>query len=182
MFKVVPSSIKRPILSEACIQKAFFQWISHYKNVRKLTFAIPNGGMRNIKEAFSLKLQGVLAGVPDIFMAIPKNEFHGLFIEFKSEKGKLSLYQRNKIVDLEAQGYKVLVCKSLIESMDGVKEYLEGDYLIDRKQPTEVLDYPTRAEIDEFVQSGGGRLADWDARARDAWLRLSNTEATRKSS
>ena len=53
-------------------------------------FAIPNGGHRHIKVAAKLKAEGVKAGIPDIFVAVPNSYSAGLFIEMKV-KPNLSL-------------------------------------------------------------------------------------------
>jgi len=54
---------------------------------RSLLFAIPNGGKRDQRTASSLKMEGVLSGVPDIFFAFPTRSAYGLFIEMKRRKG-----------------------------------------------------------------------------------------------
>ena len=54
-------------LQVECVKWFRFQ----YPKLANLLFAIPNGGLRNIKVATKLKAEGVLAGVPDLFLAIP---------------------------------------------------------------------------------------------------------------
>ncbi len=110
--------------SEAKIQSAFFQWISYYKTLRPYCFAIPNGGSRNILEAVNLKRQGVTKGVPDVFMAIPNEENHGLFIEFKAGKNKLTEEQKAMIDRLREKGYACEVCYSFEEAQKVIKSYI----------------------------------------------------------
>lgn len=63
----------------------FIQWCKR-NGIHKI-FAIPNGGKRNIVTASKLKLEGVKAGVPDLFLAVSRHNCHGLFIEMKRAKG-----------------------------------------------------------------------------------------------
>ena len=114
-------------ITEASIQSAFFEWLSLYSRLRLATFAIPNGGSRNCLEAKNLKAQGVTPGVPDIFMAVPSNGYHGLFIELKSKTGRLSEQQKKWIDNLNDRSYKAVVCYSLDEAMNAVTEYLGGN-------------------------------------------------------
>lgn len=73
-------------------QKAVFDWAKQ-PEVRqkypelKLLFHIPNGGRRDPVEAKHLREQGVKKGVPDLFLPVARNGFHGLFIEMKTERG-----------------------------------------------------------------------------------------------
>jgi hypothetical protein len=58
--------------------------------------AIPNGGDRTVSERLKLNFEGVLAGMPDLCVLEPKNGFHGLFVEMKTQdawcrKNKLKL-------------------------------------------------------------------------------------------
>jgi len=69
-----------------------------------LIMAIPNGGKRDIATAKKLKDEGVLPGVPDLF--IPS--WH-LWIEMKKPGGKLSPAQKEIIPRLESAGYMVIV-------------------------------------------------------------------------
>jgi len=61
--------------------------ICRYLDFKKIPyFAIPNGGLRNIVVAKKLKSEGVKAGVADLFIMKPNEQFNGLFIEVKTQK------------------------------------------------------------------------------------------------
>lgn len=87
-------------------------------------FHIPNGGSRNIIEATKLKKMGVKAGVPDLQLIVPNGEVHGLWIELKTQKGKLQPSQQIMIQRLEAQGYMCKVCFGADEAISEIKKYL----------------------------------------------------------
>lgn len=55
---------------------------------------IPNEGKRGPKAAKDAKRLGLRAGVPDLFLALPKGEFGGVWIEMKAPTGKPSVLQR----------------------------------------------------------------------------------------
>jgi len=110
-------------MKESQIQIAFFQWISHYPRLRKSCWATPNGGTRNAREAVNLKRQGVTPGVPDIMLAIPSHPYHGLFIEFKSENGKLTDSQSKFIDRLTKDGYKCSICRCWTEARKAIQDY-----------------------------------------------------------
>jgi len=91
-----------------------------------LIFAIPNGGQRSITEAVRLKAEGVLAGVPDLFLARAGDGSHGLFIEMKRVKGgKVSAKQKAVMDTLEQEGYAVLVAYGCDEAWPYVEQYLK---------------------------------------------------------
>ena len=129
---------------EHLIQVAVFQWINLMKKRYPAlynAYAIPNGGSRNEREAANLKAEGVRAGVPDVFLSYPSKDFHGLYIEHKTGKGKLSkdkpIYIKNtKIVRriregqetwfdrLQKSGYRCEVSRSIDQSVGLFKDYL----------------------------------------------------------
>lgn len=105
------------------LQKIFFQWLTKFlinDPYLYLCHAIPNGGTRDKITAGRLKAEGVKAGMPDVFLPIPKKFFHGLYIEFKTKTNKPSEDQRIVMLMLEKQGYKV-VCVNTLE--DAINEY-----------------------------------------------------------
>lgn len=95
-----------------------------YKYSDYLIWAIPNGGQRNAIVAVKLKAEGVLSGVPDIFIAAPRGKYHGLFIELKVGKNKLTESQKEIIPQLKMQQYKCEVCYSFDEFKDLVDTYM----------------------------------------------------------
>ena len=74
-------------MSEAQEQAAVIEYCEF---IHVPVFHIPNGGYRNAREAANLKRQGVKAGVPDLCIPVAKGGYHGLYIEMKTKKGKLS--------------------------------------------------------------------------------------------
>jgi hypothetical protein len=91
-----------------------------------LVFAIPNGGAREKGEAYRLKEEGVLAGVPDLFVAEPRGEWCGLFVEMKrADRGhQVSGEQARVHAWLTRKGYAVAVAAGLDEGWDAVNRYL----------------------------------------------------------
>jgi hypothetical protein len=115
-------------------QKDLFQWASVKANsgcMTRLMFAVPNGGKRNPREGARMKLQGTKAGVPDIFLPVPRNGFHGLWIELKrpivkgEAKPVVSPEQKYWIEQLREQGYRAEVCYGWIEAKTLIEEYLK---------------------------------------------------------
>lgn len=83
-------------------------------------FAIPNGGKRSIKTAVDLKAEGVVKGVPDLF--IPAKL---LWIEMKRAKGgKLSPEQKDWVSHLQSVGHTVIIGYGCDDALDKVRNEL----------------------------------------------------------
>lgn len=108
---------------EDALQETCNTWL-RYKFPNLVFFAIPNGGRRNPFEMARMKLCGVLNGVPDTFLAHAAGGFHGLFIEFKSDSGRLSESQSALIPKIESEGYLVAVVRSFEEFERLITEYV----------------------------------------------------------
>jgi hypothetical protein len=92
-----------------------------------LLFAIPNGGKRDYRTAASLKMEGVRAGVPDLFFAHPTKTAYGLFVEMKKVKGgRVSKEQQEQLEALADEGYICKVCHGCKEAVKALEEYLGG--------------------------------------------------------
>lgn len=122
---------KLPCPTEATEQTWLFHWAIDMQYLKwpelELMHHIPNGGSRNRVEAARLKAQGVKAGIPDIFLPVSRNGWHGLYIEMKRQHGGiLSEEQKDKIPKLRAQGYCVEVCKGFQQAADVIEAYMEG--------------------------------------------------------
>lgn len=127
------------------LQVECVKWFRYaYPQYRDLLFAIPNGGLRNKKVAKKLKAEGVVPGVPDLFLAVSKSyripislgrfidvpnnddtNYHGLFIEMKVNPNKLTENQKRVIPKLESQNYACEVCYSFDEFKEIIESYLK---------------------------------------------------------
>ena len=118
---------------EAESQAAVIEWAAwserRYPELKWLHH-IPNGGSRHPREAANLKKQGVKAGVSDLSLPVARCGFHGLYIEMKYGRNKLSEPQRDCIAFLRGEGYAVNVCYSAQEAIVTIVKYLEGKLII----------------------------------------------------
>lgn len=121
------------------LQSACILWFRYqYPKYKKLCFAIPNGGSRSKKtfenktgqkvtyspEAQRMKKEGLVPGVCDLFLSIPRGKYHGLYLETKWGKNSLSEDQQDFITEVIAQGYKAIVYRSLDQFMQEINNYL----------------------------------------------------------
>ena len=84
-----PAKRARACPTESQEQKSLFKWWRVYSRhaPHLVMYHIPNGGRRDAITGARLKAEGVVAGVPDIFLAVPRQGFHGLYVELKRQKG-----------------------------------------------------------------------------------------------
>ena len=87
-----------------------------------------NGVKLSGTQAKIAKGQGMLSGVPDLFLPVPKNGYHGLFIEMKSEKGRLTENQQWFLSKTEGLGYKTSVCYSAKEAIEVIQGYYDESH------------------------------------------------------
>lgn len=91
----------------------------------KLLMHIPNGGKRTKIEAAILQEIGVKPGVPDLFLPVARQGFHGLWIEMKRQtNGVVTHYQQGWHKALREQGYRVEVCHGWIEARSKIMDYM----------------------------------------------------------
>jgi hypothetical protein len=138
----------RKTSSEHTEQCLLFSWAKKMEGRHPqlgLMFAIPNGGLRNVRVAVKLKKEGVKAGIPDIFLAVPRfpddiqsilyfdgastmrvsdDMRFGLFIEMKYGKNKPTNVQKQWLYDLDYEGYDTVVCHSFDEAKQAIIDYL----------------------------------------------------------
>lgn len=77
-------------LQAACVRWFRLQYPKHSHNL----FAVPNGGKRDRVTAAKLKAEGVVAGVSDLILLLPRGPYHGLLIEMKTRTGRQAESQR----------------------------------------------------------------------------------------
>ena len=123
-------------MTEHQIQAACIKWFNlQYRDLKPLLFAIPNGAflqgdkMQRIRQWKKLEAEGAKRGVPDLFLAVPRGDYAGLFLEMKAGKGIVSKEQRYMMLMLDKQGYRCEVCYGMEEFIMKVNLYLA------RRQP-----------------------------------------------
>ena len=87
-------------------------------------FAIPNGGGRAQFDAKNLQRSGVRPGIEDYLLPVPRDIWHGLFIELKADDGDVSAEQREVAEFHRAQGYQSRVAWGHEEAIGILREYL----------------------------------------------------------
>lgn len=118
-------SRKKPYEMEHLIQVSCVRWFRlSYPPLAYNLFAVPNGGRRDAATGSKLKEEGVLAGVSDLILLMPNQDYHGLLIEMKTPKGTQTESQREWEKRMNAHGYKYVVCRSLDDFMTAVSDYL----------------------------------------------------------
>lgn len=116
--------------SEHDEQAVLFSWAAMAQGEHPelaMLFAVPNGGQRHPAVAAQLKAEGVRAGVPDVFLAVPRGRFHGLAIEMKVKPNKPTAQQLEWIALLRHYGYSAVVCFGAQDAINTVKAYLSQD-------------------------------------------------------
>ena len=88
--------------------------------------AIPNGGARDAITGARMKKECVVKGMPDLLLCCARCGRHGLFVEMKARRGRVSEAQHDLFPLLEAQGYGVAVCFGWLEAKQAIEDYLAG--------------------------------------------------------
>lgn len=88
----------------------------------RLLHHIPNEGKRTNGDI--LKAAGMKKGVPDLCLPVPRQGFHGLYIEMKFKKGRTTEEQKAFMKALQEQGYKVAVSYGAEEAREVIRHYL----------------------------------------------------------
>jgi hypothetical protein len=111
-----------PAATEHAEQVVVIQWCD-MKGID--IFAIPNGSNKSKASAGKFKAEGLRAGIPDLFIPIARNGYHGLFVEMKRIGGpKPSKAQISWLAKLVASGYRAGVCYGADEAMGLISGYL----------------------------------------------------------
>lgn len=90
----------------------------------KLLHHCPNGGSRNEREAVKFKQMGVLAGVSDLHLPVPKGAYASLYIEMKYENGRLEDSQKRFLHAAADVGNFCVVCYDAQAAISVIDEYI----------------------------------------------------------
>jgi len=123
LLKKTKSSGKPHNFESLLQQRAIEFFRLKYPKFKRNLFAIPNGGHRNKAVAGRMKAEGVLAGVWDLMLTVPRGQWAGCFIETKWGKNGLTDSQKAFRCSNE-KFYYFLVYRSLDEFEQKIEKYL----------------------------------------------------------
>ena len=127
------STVKRPPRdpsegpTESQIQQTCIKWFQLQHNALwedGVLFHIANEGIRVGKLGGRTKREGIVRGVADLCLAVPRHGYGALYIEMKRPGCYQSPEQRTWQKCIEKHGNKYVVCKSLDEFMVTINRYL----------------------------------------------------------
>ena len=141
------------ILSEHEIQSEFFRLIRILEQEEprlKLVHAICNGAAW--KSAAKYTAEGMRKGWPDIGFPVKSacRSFNALYIEFKTDKGRLSEEQADYLSLLTENGAMCVVCRDADIALELVNEYLREDGEPDKPLPDRL---PRTLKMDIIVSN-----------------------------
>jgi hypothetical protein len=82
-----------------------------------------NGVKLSGTQARIAKGQGMLSGVPDLFLPVPRGKYHGLYIEMKHGSNTLTENQKKFLQNAANVGFAVSVCYSAQEAIKRIEDY-----------------------------------------------------------
>lgn len=128
-------------MSESDNQAAIVKWwrLKHPK-LKRMLIPSQSGVMIGGKSKFGIiakqKREGWIAGVPDIFIAVPRGGYHGLWLELKDSgktKSSLSKDQVQYLSDLGEQGYSAAWCAGSAQAIEIIEHYMSLNICITEK-------------------------------------------------
>jgi len=116
--------------SEDATQINLLNWLRfNYPDIWEDTIHIANQRSTSIQYGKLLKKMGVKPGVSDLFVAVPKGNFSGLWLELKEGEGKPSKKQQNFLARMTARGYVAVCVVGLDAAKAAIEAYLQTDEL-----------------------------------------------------
>lgn len=119
-------------MTEAEIQKELYKrFKAEYPLYIKSFQASLNGvnlsafGKRRFQIINSLKAQGLCVGQADVFIAIPRDGYHGKYVELKTQTGKVSDDQIQFGDAMKRQGYDFEVAYGIEQAWSSIKTYVD---------------------------------------------------------
>lgn len=122
------------IPTEHMEQATLLAWFDRtYIGLKGRLFSIPNGAQlagninQRAKQVNKLKAEGMQTGVPDLFLPVPANGYHGLFIEMKRlKRSTTSADQKKWHAYLNGSGYLCVVCKGHQSAISVISDYMKN--------------------------------------------------------
>lgn len=119
-------------MTEAQEQATLFRWAAQ-PSIRgkypelKLLHHIKNETKEGAAQVAIDKRSGVKKGVPDLCLPVARGGYHGLYIEMKTAKGRLSPEQKWWLEELNGQQYRAVMCRGWKEAAEVLEGYLNDN-------------------------------------------------------
>lgn len=110
-------------LQAACFKAAW----NDFPETRRLLFHVANEldlSGDNARKGAQRRAEGIVRGVSDLILLIPRGGYHGLMIEMKTETGRQSEDQKAWQTLVESQGYRYEVIRTVDGFVSMLSEYL----------------------------------------------------------
>ena len=108
---------------ESVIQKVVVNWLR--RNYPDVLFTCAPAVAKSARQGRENKLMGYCKGWPDLTFAEPRHGYPGLYVELKTATGKIQPEQEIILERLRSRGYKTVICRSDVEAISTIKEYLK---------------------------------------------------------
>ncbi len=128
----VPKERKKSIgPSESQIQQQLIRWWAVFAANSNLDaeylIAFPLQGQRSARNGARMKAEGMRAGTPDMFVAVPRGKYHGAWLELKTEVGRPTPAQKDMLRRLDQQGYAASVAYGYDDAVRFIEAYMRGE-------------------------------------------------------
>ena len=117
---------KRNAQPEAAEQENVIKWARDNEKTYPFLWMLHsslNGVKLSKIQAGKAKASGMLSGVPDLFLPVPRGSFCGLYIEMKSATGRIMPSQSRYLKAVSDFGYNAVVCYSANEAIKTIENY-----------------------------------------------------------
>lgn len=116
---------KPAVPHESLIQRAFVKFCRSHPDRRiNKTHSVKNSGKKAPISYGRDIAEGLLKGVPDLFIPYPTGKQHGLYLEFKGPKGKQTPEQRDYELFCTEYGYGYVVVRSVDQAIRALFNYI----------------------------------------------------------
>lgn len=113
-------------LQQSCVR--YFRFA--FPKYAHLLFAVPNGVATTATQGRILKAEGMVAGVADLILLVPRNGHGSLCIEMKTDKGVQRETQKMWQAECENAGNQYVIVRSFDQFRETITKYLgENDGL-----------------------------------------------------
>lgn len=127
IFETTPQKTeKQRKQEEAKLQAKCFRWCwNEHPETRRLLFHVENERSgSNMVDGARRVAMGLVAGVSDLILLMPRGEWHGLCIEMKTQEGRQRDEQKLWQSIVEKQGYRYEIVRTEGGFKDLITEYL----------------------------------------------------------